>query len=319
MKKIVKSGIYASCLSVGFLLAGCSSEADTSKESTATEQSAEAEENSTKTYKDALGREVEIPTNPKKVVALWTVGEMLALDAKPIGSTTTLLRYFTEEEKDGIEIVGDAVTGDYEKILGLNPDLIVLYGLAKEEEIEQFSKIAPTVTTAFFGEPMASLRSMGEILNKKDEAEAWIDGYNKRVEDAREEVKDLNLQDEKAVVLQLAQKNIFLYRSSTFPTIYDAYQLNLSDYQTKLQKDEKFAKEQISMESLPEFKDVDRLFLIINDDDSKATYEKLQKSSVWKDLPAVKKDQVYVMDNRFSMADVTTLDWALDEVKGKLK
>lgn len=72
------------------------------------------------------------------------------------------------------------------------------------------------------------------------------------------------------------------------------------------------------MESLPNFADVDRIFLIVNDAESKATYEQLQQSGVWKNLPAVQKNQVYVMSERFSMADVSTLDWALDEVKEQL-
>lgn len=307
----MKRMMYSACIAAGLLVAGCSAGVTT------TEQAVE-EVGATKLYQDALGREVEIPVTPKRVVALWTVGEMLALNTKPIGSTEHLMRFFTEEEKEDIAIIGDAVNGDYEKILALAPDLIVLYGLAKPEELEKYQKIAPTVTTAFFGEAMASLRSMGEILNKQQEAEAWVKAYTARVASAREDVASLALAEQKAVVLQLAQKNIYLYRSATFPTIFDAYQLQLSDYQAELQQDESFAKQQLSMESLPNFADVDRIFLIVNDAESKATYEQLQQSGVWKNLPAVQKNQVYVMSERFSMADVSTLDWALDEVKEQL-
>jgi len=307
----MKRMMYSACIAAELLVAGCSAGVTT------TEQAVE-EVGATKLYQDALGREVEIPVTPKRVVALWTVGEMLALNTKPIGSTEHLMRFFTEEEKEDIAIIGDAVNGDYEKSLALAPDLIVLYGLAKPEELEKYQKIAPTVTTAFFGEAMASLRSMGEILNKQQEAEAWVKAYTARVASAREDVASLALAEQKAVVLQLAQKNIYLYRSATFPTIFDAYQLQLSDYQAELQQDESFAKQQLSMESLPNFADVDRIFLIVNDAESKATYEQLQQSGVWKNLPAVQKNQVYVMSERFSMADVSTLDWALDEVKEQL-
>ncbi|WP_107838517.1 ABC transporter substrate-binding protein [Metasolibacillus meyeri] len=327
MNKLRKSSLYFGLLLMAMVLVGCNSDDAKNAAAEKAEDIVEKEEakveaenvSATKMYTDALSREVEIPTNPQRVVALWTVGEILALDVQPVGSTTQLLRFYTDEEKDGIEIVGDSVIGDYEKILSLNPDLIVLYALAKEEEIEQFSKIAPTVTTQFFGEPMESLRDLGEILNKQEEAEDWIKEYNRRVEVAREEVKDLNLQDEKAVVIQLALKNMYLYRSSTFPTIFDAYQFQLSSYQEKLQQDGNFAKEQLSIEILPEFSDVDRIFLIVNDEDSKAAYETLKDSTIWNNLPAVKNNQVYVMHNRFSITDITTLDWALDEVKRLLK
>lgn len=324
MKKFKAMKYVAGSFAMALFLVGCNEEKASEVEgSTPTVEVDEVEEveteASTKIYTDALQREVEIPTNPERVVALWTVGEMLALDFKPVGSTEQMLRFYPEDAKEGIEIVGEGVAGDYEKILSLNPDLIVVFGLSKEEELAQYSKIAPTVATQFFGEPIQSLRDVAEILNKQDAAEAWIKDYNERVEAAREELKDLNLQEEKAVVIQLALKNMYVYRSQTFPTIFDAYQFQLSDYQAKLQENANFDKEQLSMEVIPQFEDTDRIFLIVSDEDSKATYEELLQSSVWKNLPAVKNNKVHVLDNRISMADVTTLDWALEEVKQQIK
>ncbi|MFC7148244.1 ABC transporter substrate-binding protein [Cohnella cellulosilytica] len=275
--------------------------------------SEESNASSTRIYKDALGREVEIPVQPKRVVALWTVGEILALGEKPVGSTANLLRFYSAEDQADIEIVGEGVAGDYEKVLSLEPDLIIMYELAKPEELEQFGKIAPTVTTKFFGDPYESLRSMADIMNKKDQAEQWINDYKVRVEEARKKTEALKLQEQTALVIQFALKNVYMYKSDTFPTVFDAYGLKVTDKQIELESQPNFQKESLSLEILPEF-EADHLFVFINDDESRQVFEDMKKEVVWKNLTAVKKGQMYEISHRIAIKDVTTLDWALDEV-----
>ncbi len=291
--------------------------ASPASEAASTPSADQAEESNTSSatriYKDALGREVEIPVQPKRVVALWTVGEILALGDKPIGSTANLLRFYSAEDQANIEIVGEGVAGDYEKVLSLEPDLIIMYELATPEELEKFSKIAPTVTTEFFGDPYESLRAVADIMNKKDQAERWINDYKVRVEEARKKTKALQLQEQTALVIQFALKNVYMYKSDTFPTVFDAYGLKVTDKQLELESKPDFKNESLSLEILPEF-EADHLFVFINDDESKQVFEDMQKESVWKNLSAVKKGQMYEISHRIAIKDVTTLDWALDEV-----
>lgn len=267
----------------------------------------------TKLFVDALGREVEIPTNPKSIVALWSVGEMLALDEKPIGSTANLLRFYPEEDVEGIEIVGDNGTGNFEMVLSMNPDLIIVYARATEEEIAQYSKIAPTVATPFYGDPFETFHMVAEILNKQDEAEQWLAEYQERVEEKRELVKDMNLSEQSALVIQFALKNVYTYRSSTFPVIFDDYQFQLTEKQAQLEEDPNFGSHQLSEEVLPEF-DADHIFVIINDDESRQVYEEMIEGPIWKSLKAVQNDHVYLINNRISINNVKTMDWAIDEV-----
>lgn len=320
MKKLLKRiGLSTGVALLIFVLTACNSTDSGEQVVKENEEKVQQEVDMTHMYTDALAREVEIPTNPQRVVALWSIGEMLALDTKPVGATSHLLRFYSDEEKQDIEIVGDDVMGDYERILALNPDLILVYARATEEEIEQYSKIAPTVATSFFGDPFQALKDMGDILNKEEQAAQWIEDYNKRVALARTNLADVTSQHEKALVLQLALKNIYIYHSNTFPTIYDAYDFELPDVQRKLQEDDSFVSQQLSLEVLPDFADADRIFVIVNDEESKSALENLQESSVWNGLPAVKNKQVYEIGNRLSTKDVSTLDWALDEVPLLLK
>lgn len=288
-------------------------EAAATQEPSNTDESSNSDTNETKLYVDAQGREVEIPANPKNIIALWTVGELLALGEKPVGSTDNLLRFYTEEDRTNVEIVGEGVTGDYEKMLALEPDLIIVYARATEEELEQYSKIAPTVTTPFYGDPFETFRSIANILNKQDEAEQWLADYQARVEEARDKTKDMNLQEQSALVLQVALKNIYLYKSSTFPVIYDDYQFKLTDKQLELQKDPAFGSVEVSQEILPEFS-ADHIFVFINDDESQQVYEELKKSTIWNELKAVKNGNLHEISNRIAVNDVTTMDWAIDEV-----
>ncbi len=320
MSKLLKvSTFYAVIIMMLLSLSACGTNDTTSsqklEEGEPEKMAKNKEEDSSKTrqYTDVLGREVVIPDQPQRVVALWSVGELLALNTKPVGSTKNLLRFYSEEEQKDIEIVGEGVMGDYEKVLSLQPDLILVYAKATAEELEQYSKIAPTVATAFFGDPFQTLRDVGEIMNKQEQAEQWITAYQERVEKMRVKAANLKEQGEKALVIQFALKDIYLYHSDTFPTIFDAYEFELTDKQKELQKDEAFAPQVVSLELLPEF-NADRIFLIVNDDESRAILENIQSSRIWKDLPAVKNNKVYEIQNRISTKDVTTLDWALDEV-----
>ncbi len=279
------------------------------------EQEQEAEAEATRIYTDALSREVEIPKHPKRVVALWSVGDMLLLDTKPIGSTTHLLRFYSDEEKQDIEMVGEDVMGDHERILALNPDVIIVYARATEEEIEQYQKIAPTVATSFFGDPFEALQAMGDILGKQEQADQWIENYNKRVEEVGKSLSALNVEGDKALVLLLSGKNMHLFPSNIFPTIFDVYNFKLTDTQRELEKDGPFNTQQLSIEGLLEFADADRIFVVVNDEASRSVFTELQESNVWNSLPAVAKKQVYELGNRISTRDVSTFEWALDEVR----
>jgi len=267
----------------------------------------------TRLYTDVLDREVEIPAQPERIAALWTVGELIALDLKPVGSTEHLLRFYSDEDRAGIDLVGESNKPDMERLLALEPELIVVSARATEDELEQYSKIAPTVATPFFGDPIERFRIVADLIGQPDAATAWLQAYDQEVADMREQVKPLQVQGKSALVIQFAQKAIYLYPSSTFPTIFDAYQFKLTDKQAELESAPDFAPTALSLETLSDFYP-DHLFVIINDEDSEAVYEEMKQSKVWENLRAVQDKHAYLIENRLSINDVMTLDWALDEV-----
>ncbi|MDY6897140.1 MAG: ABC transporter substrate-binding protein, partial [Cyanobacteriota bacterium] len=100
----------------------------------------------TRVVKHAMGK-TKVPLNPKKVVVIGGLDNVLALGIKPIAATTlddnNYLNYLESKTKE-VQKVGVNGSPNLEKILYLKPDLIL--GLNWDADIyQQLSQIAPTV------------------------------------------------------------------------------------------------------------------------------------------------------------------------------
>lgn len=93
----------------------------------------------TKIYKDFTGQEVEIPTNPERIVSVTHLGDLLALGVKPIGAGSLALEnsVLLSKELEGVENVGDI---SVEKVLELQPDLIIVPTYTPADIVEQLKK-----------------------------------------------------------------------------------------------------------------------------------------------------------------------------------
>lgn len=321
-----KEMILAAALSLMLLLSACTANAPannnaapsglatTPAASSSAESTPSAEEiravSGTRAFTDVLGREVTIPAQPKKVVALWAMGELLALWQKPVGATTQQLRLYSETEQAGVEVVGDSEANP-EKVMSLEPDLIIVSASASAEYIEQFEKIAPTVATPFYGDPFERLYIVADIMGQRDKAEQFIADYEAEVAATREQLKDLDIKGKKALVLQITQKTMWVYATATFPTIYDA--LEFAPPQNSPEQGVA-----VSQEVLPDF-DAEYLFITVLTDEAKPLFDELQSSGLWKNLPAVQAGHVYDIGNRLASMDLWNLKWGLGEVAAKLQ
>jgi iron complex transport system substrate-binding protein len=291
-----------------------------SPESTApaaqSEQQPEAASNdvkagSTRLYTDALEREVEIPVQPERVVALWSLGDMLLLGTKPVASTSNLLRFYTDEQVADVFNLGES--NYYESTLSMNPDLILVSSRTAPEELEAYEKIAPTVAMPFFGDAFTSLSMVADVLGRQKEEQMHLDAYAQKVLTAQAAIKDEVAPGETAFVMQFAQKAIYSYPSYVFPTIFQDLGFTLHEKQAEMEKSGDLKPVQLSEEILMEY-DTDRIFVIINDEDSRGTFEELAQGPVWRNLQAVKNNRVYLLNQRLSIADASTLDWAIEEL-----
>lgn len=265
----------------------------------------------TKKVKDGMGREVEVPVKAERVVAIANFGDLLQLGVKPVGT----INYYLDKYKDepeavaGIPSVGDQ-DADNEKVLAASPDLIIVSNYFKPEVVDALQKIAPTYATTFGRTPYEQLDDLAALLNIEDQKQAFLDGYKVEVAAAKEKLKGKIKEGEKVGILQFWSKKIYEHQTKVFTPLYDDLGFLPTEHVKTLT-----ATTEVTQEQVPaNVADADRLFIMVDGQADIDAYNSL-KDSAWKNIPAVQKNQVYLVDsghwNDFSAA---ALKWQLHDV-----
>ena len=190
------------CICVVLFLAGCSSaeqpetavaNGDTEAEDVA--KTVEQEESSEETaleeslgetivITDYDGREVAVPANPQRIVALSekdidaavTLGMPLVGVVNGRGSMVPPT--YLADELDGVTSVGSFVEPSLETILALEPDLILIGGIFPgiADLVEPLNEIAPTVVTYGLEDTWQdSFLKSAAAMNQEEAAQSWLD------------------------------------------------------------------------------------------------------------------------------------------------
>ena len=150
----------------------------------------------TRAITDAAGQTHQVPVDPQRVITLSEIDldASLALGLQPIGSVngrgqSSLPRYLLQRA-EGVKVVVDLDNPNLEILLEQEPDLI-LTGPAKPEVLALLNEIAPTVVTYQWGTPWKdTLNLTANVLNRQDAAKAFIQRYDARVAEVRENLID---------------------------------------------------------------------------------------------------------------------------------
>ncbi|WP_429111254.1 ABC transporter substrate-binding protein [Aeromonas rivipollensis] len=141
---------------------------------------------------DANGQSHTVPDDPQRVVVLseLDLDSALTLGVQPVGTVNgrgqgTLPRYLLDKAGKAIQVVGDLDNPNLEKLIDLEPDLI-LTGQTKPELLALLQEIAPTVVTGNWGEPWKTVfNRSANVMNKEAEAKAFLARYDARLAEAR--------------------------------------------------------------------------------------------------------------------------------------
>lgn len=268
----------------------------------------------TNTYEAANGK-MEIPKNPQRIVVVADsyVGHFLALGVKPIGIVDHAMqnKYFAGE-LEGIENVGDWTGLSVEKILELDPDLIIAFN--DPEVYEKLEKIAPTVAINY-GEKdyKEQLREFGKMIGKEAEADAWLKNWDEKINEVKPIVQE-KVGDQTVALLSPYAKGIYAFGDSFArggEIIYGEFELNAPEIIQKEAIESGTGWAELSLENLPEFAG-DYIFTSAWGGDD-ADPEVVYGSSLWKNLPAVKNDKVFELDpNASYFNDPVSLEKQLD-------
>nr|WP_206704036.1 ABC transporter substrate-binding protein [Paenibacillus polymyxa] len=273
----------------------------------------------TREYVDATGKKISIPANPQRVVTTQYLDAMLALGVKPVGAASHVLEGdYLKGKIDGIADIGNPT--NVEKVLELQPDLIIATEDTSPEVKEQLEKIAPTVAVSFGdGDVFKQLRDVAAVLGKDKEADQWIASFDKKAEEGRKKMAGKFKKDETITIYMTYGKDVLrVYGARNVGhVIYRSLELNPPEYiRQKLAKDPKynFVYDSISMEKLPELSG-DRIIMLVYDEATKdGMLKEIEQSALWRNLPAVKNHKVYFIkaDPWFTYSPLA-IDQSLDE------
>jgi len=290
-KRNILVGFMAVLMLTGVI--ACSDSPSASKD-----KGAEAEtEASTRVYEHMAGSS-EIPLKAERVVTDWYYGQLVALGIKPVGTDDYVLKNHPFIEQAGTESIGQSM----EKIIELQPDLIISWGSAKYEE---FSKIAPTVPLELSGGPKESIRIFGEILGREAEAEQWITQFDTKVQNARQKVSDTIAADETFTIFNIWKNTLRVYGFVNMGgyALYEALEVTPAPKVDEVFRDSEEWYQEISFEVIPEFAG-DHIILTSYDPDGTSTVLKdLEASAVWNSLDAVKNGRVHTIDYNYLYND----------------
>ncbi len=286
-------------------LFGCSSNQSDSKPT-----GDAASTGSMKTVSTDMG-EVEIPVNPQTIVSDYYLGELLAVDVKPvIASPYALNNPFLAGLCDGIEPLNTvSAETSLEMIAEKQPDLIITI---TEADYDKYAKIAPTVYIEDGSRSDEDLfRYIASLVGKEEAAEAYINEFNDRVAMVADEMRTI-VGDRTVSILEVWPQEIYTMGSHFArggSILYDMWGLKApAPIQTEM-VDGDVTYEVISLEALPEYAGDFILYGVLDGADS--AY--VDNSQLWQNLPAVQADNVMPYEQvAFMHRDPITLNHQLD-------
>ncbi|WP_416148807.1 ABC transporter substrate-binding protein [Salipaludibacillus sp. HK11] len=297
------TGIFIVIFLVG-ILAACGNNNERNEETGAEDVNTEEIEvtsEETRIYTDTEGNDVEIPVNPERVVTTQYLSQMLTLGIKPIGVGSHVLdNNYLGDLQEGVEDIGNPFS--IEKVIDLEPDLIIT---ANPDEVDQLSKVAPTVVVPWmYGDVFTQLNEIASILGKEKEAEEWIASHEEAAAEGRDKIQDNIGEDEIVTIFMAWGKDVLrIYGARNIGhSIYRSLELTPPNFiQEILDEDPEFSEfvnEEISMEMLPEYAGDHIIMLVYGEEAAEegGMFHQIEESSLWKNLDAVKNDQVYFVN-----------------------
>lgn len=318
----------------GMVLTACSDSdsdnSDSSASSSAASDSSASSEGSegTVTVEDNTG-EHTIATPPKRVVVTDNRSfEILdAWGITPVAAPLTLVPDDIAKKWEGEKVIdlGSHREPTLEALVEANPDLIIS-GQRFTQHNEDMQKLAPEATLIDFeprddkdlgSEFERQVKALGEIFDKKDEAQQMIDDYNKALERARKAYDGTST----VMAVNVSGGEIGYVAPSigrTFGPIFDL--LELKPALEVEQSSDNHEGDDISVEAIAE-SNPDWLFVLdrdgaINADKPEYTPAKdvIAKSSALQGVTAVKDDHIvlapadtYINENLITYTEILNL------------
>jgi len=320
-----KEMILAAAMSLMLLLSACTSGTPANnggtvnQSPTQTQQTTQSEVSETKASEavsqtrtiSTVKGDVEVPSNPQRVVVDYLVGDVVALGVTPLGVARAARGetepVFANQIKDAINIKAEP-----EDVMTLEPDLIILaWG---DENYEDLSKIAPTIYIPY-GDMTTEERIhfIGDVLNKQEEAKAVLNAYAGKIEEAKLALQNAGLSDVTITMGEFSDKSNYVAgaKHAVGELVYNELQMQApSKVQTDIIDTDKYWGD-ISMEVLDAY--IGDYLISIGDTEIPAD------NAVWKSLPAVQNNHIVKVGTSLSWStDIMTSSALIDHIVNQL-
>ncbi len=264
-----------------------------------------------KKFIDSTGREIEVPVHPQKIASFEFTGYLIALGVKPVATSPRFLKEPFLEFVEGAEDLG--YPASLEKLLEVDPDLIIAPDYLTPEQVEAYEKIAPVVLLKWSEtNNLNRLTALADLLDRQDEEKQWLKSYEKLVEETRERLTTFLQPGETATVFYAWGNTINLLAPQVISTLFDDVGFEPSErMKQRLDKDKDFASETISKEGVIEYA-ADRMFFIAEGELGESLLKELQEG-VLKTLPAVQEGKMYLLDPNWYSFEPVLLEWQLND------
>ncbi len=251
-----------------------------------------------RTLKDGLGHDVKIPANPKRIIASYLEDHLVAIGVMPIAQWGTSKGSKQDYLNDHLSAL-PPVPSDlpFEAVAGFNPDLLIIgdTSTVAGDKYSQYSKIAPTFVLGdeINGDWRQALLKVGEVLNKKAEAQKALDTYDQKAKDAKDKLQKASGAKSAAAIWLVGNKFFVVSEARSSGTVlYKDLGFTVPAAVKEISAAGKANWNSISLEKLATL-DADYIFLVNSDT---ATGSEALKDPVWGTIPAVKNNQVFQFD-----------------------
>ncbi|WP_078431715.1 ABC transporter substrate-binding protein [Metabacillus halosaccharovorans] len=289
-----KNGLFMIFFAL-FLLAACGNESvdSTAGEKETVIETSESNEQ-TITY---LNEEYTVTSNPTKIVTASqeAMEDAAILGVKPIGAIATggkFPEYLGDSMSEATEI-GEKTQPSIEKLLQLEPDVILGTSKFQPEVAEKLTDVAPMIPISHISTNWKdNLLVLAELTDKKEEANQIIADYESSISEVKEKVSG-SMEDQQVLMIRIRGGNLFIYSPDIYfnPVLYQDLGLPVPEA-VKAAK----SQEMITLEKLAEI-NPDYLFVQFEEQENAEapdSLKELQENAIWKSMNAVKNENVFV-------------------------
>lgn len=250
--------------------------------------------------KDAMGHEVSLPVNPQRIIASYLEDPLVALGVKPVAQWSVKdgkIQDYLRPHLEGVPLIPSTLPP--ETVLSYAPDFLII---GQETSVqnglyEQYSRIAPTFVlgTELTNDYRKTLLKIGELLGKTEAANKALENYDRKAAETREALRQ-NIGDKKVAILWITNKNFYVVNGkvASGAVVYGDLGLSAPNI-VEVLPEAQANWTPISLEKLAQL-NADIIFLVNSDKGLAGNLE----DPLWKNIPAVKKGQIFEMESSSS-------------------